>query len=731
MEGREEVIFEDFFYQYNIRRTKLFLGKKGKWKLKYLILRIQGEKPIIEIYSKKPKNNSINPKGEFVLWPTFRVEKSINAKNRQFSFEISTPDQQLCLSSDSKKTADIFVFLLQIQTKLKSQVQDDIFNVDADDSDASKDIGAVDSPCILHLSPCGITLALKESRSVLAQWPLKSIRCFESSGFGQLTLEAGRVAPMGEGVYNFQCLTGDDNEIYDILDQYIVNTLDKAKPHKKGTAEEIAEYLEEFDKLHGLTTVSVQSKNNSDIISILKTNFNYDVNSDSHDENDETDGVVRRTKLKVHSRSQTASIGYRKSQFDPRSVNPVRPPPPPLRKTHGSNDHDATLVTSRPPPPPPRPGSGNRIPNCTRPHRSRQRRSSSISSANSGGSINYIQGDNSHHSSMEFPPPPPEALLNVHSSYYEGTQTTGRMKSSREKKHRTENLKDSQKATSCEDLSSHMKTVLYRDNSVDSLDDLVHQTDENMYTSKLPVPFPKLQEFRASDDFDKHERDRSQSVDYYNSRRDSSVTKSPGPSARHLRRILSKQKHHETLRKSNSNPNFLNVGSKQNLYAQSNGVKSPSHGSPTLSHKTKQASRSLSSIFPGNLRRALSRERVKTDKDSRSNTPSHSRSNSIDRSSIRRRRSNSIRGPSIKDINFTERTRSFRKVKTTDQKDNISQNANNNNNNFKRAINGPITQCNDINDNIRASARRKENPGYNRIEKIIRLPSREREETRC
>ena len=64
---------------------------------------------------------------------------------------------------------------------------------------------------------------------MLAQWPLKSIRCYESSGGGQLSIEAGRVAPMGDGLYIFQTRPGDANGIYDLLDQYVMDTVGRAQ----------------------------------------------------------------------------------------------------------------------------------------------------------------------------------------------------------------------------------------------------------------------------------------------------------------------------------------------------------------------------------------------------------------------------------------------------------------------------------------------------------------------
>lgn len=69
----------------------------------------------------------------------------------------------------------------------------------------------------------------QSNRSVLAQWPLKSIRSYESSERGQLSLEAGRVAPMGDGLYIFHTDQGVDNILYDLIDRYVMDALDQVQ----------------------------------------------------------------------------------------------------------------------------------------------------------------------------------------------------------------------------------------------------------------------------------------------------------------------------------------------------------------------------------------------------------------------------------------------------------------------------------------------------------------------
>lgn len=55
----------------------------------------------------------------------------------------------------------------------------------------------------------------------MAQWPLNSIRNYESTGEGCFQIEAGRRSPMGEGVYRFSTRKGEDALMYALFDRYI------------------------------------------------------------------------------------------------------------------------------------------------------------------------------------------------------------------------------------------------------------------------------------------------------------------------------------------------------------------------------------------------------------------------------------------------------------------------------------------------------------------------------
>ena len=81
-------------------------------------------------------------------------------------------------------------------------------------------IGARDQQCLLHISRWGLSLALERTRAVLAQWPLTTIRSYEALDSNEFIFEAGRASPMGEGKYNFFTHNGEDNKIFDVVDNF-------------------------------------------------------------------------------------------------------------------------------------------------------------------------------------------------------------------------------------------------------------------------------------------------------------------------------------------------------------------------------------------------------------------------------------------------------------------------------------------------------------------------------
>ena len=128
-----------------------------------------------------------------------------------------------------------------------------IFNVKAANTKPLQRIGAKDQACLLHFTRWGLTLALQESRSVLALWPLDTIRNYECTGFQQFIFEAGRRSPMGEGKYAFFTYEGDDQNMFHVIDVFVSARLEaksdlvSSRQKAEVTDDDI---LQAYDKLH-------------------------------------------------------------------------------------------------------------------------------------------------------------------------------------------------------------------------------------------------------------------------------------------------------------------------------------------------------------------------------------------------------------------------------------------------------------------------------------------------
>ncbi|BFZ20097.1 hypothetical protein BsWGS_23137 [Bradybaena similaris] len=365
MEYANNVIYQGEFYKLNESRKRLIRTKADTWKPKYLIFYHKDDKPVLEYHKRKPKNGKKSERTlteSFELWPSYKVEKLHNARGRAFVCEITSADFHIFLSADEEKQIDVLVFLLQIQIRLKENIKKEYINVVPDDSESHQKIGAKGSKCVLHVSPWGLTLVLEQTRALLAQWPLKSIRYYEASGAGNFSIEAGRVAPMGEGLFSFKTQPGEDDFMYNLIDSYIVNTLDRVKPTQKGTPEEIEDYIREHDCLHSLTDISVCSPQNYEIRKVLKRNWGIslptpeDLTSSASPEAQTSSPRHRRSGAHV---SQSPSTN-RPVQSSSLVINLERPGETSENRRHSSESHTSrgrnpdARVTVRPPPPPSR-----------------------------------------------------------------------------------------------------------------------------------------------------------------------------------------------------------------------------------------------------------------------------------------------------------------------------------------------------------------------------------------
>ncbi|XP_032240767.2 uncharacterized protein LOC5515259 [Nematostella vectensis] len=193
-----------------------------KWKKVYCVLRKYGssEQAFLQIFEKEDRWRQQMPKGTLELFPRYRVLKKSDVKGKPHVFEISNDAEVYILAADSETVLDLWVIQLQMQTRLNPRVAGKTFRVQCSGSQAMQRIGGKDQFCLLHISRWGVTLALERTRAVLAQWPLTTIRNYESMDRGEFSFEAGRKAPMGEGKYTFGTQFGEDNSIFDTIDGY-------------------------------------------------------------------------------------------------------------------------------------------------------------------------------------------------------------------------------------------------------------------------------------------------------------------------------------------------------------------------------------------------------------------------------------------------------------------------------------------------------------------------------
>ncbi|KAK7094982.1 serine/threonine-protein kinase fray2-like [Littorina saxatilis] len=772
MDDEEDVLFQDFLY-------KLKQPKKGRfsrlvqerWKSKYFVLCCHGGQLELKCYKKKPKHQNSQPKKQICLQPSFKVEKLSNAHNRAFAVELTAPFQQVCLSADQQSTLDMLVFLLQTQYHLRDTITDNLTEVTTESSEAFIRIGGKGAKCALHVSPWGLTLALRQDRSVLAQWPLKSVRYYESSGQGQFTIHAGMVAPMGEGVYVFHTLPGLDNRLYDAVDHFVINTLDRVKPNQRGTAVEIEDYIREFDCLHSLTVVTPKPfVSNSEVSRLLQENWNSSLH------------VIGATESSA-SQSPSPNVGHTSSAFitlsstgSQQSVSSSPTVPPSTSPPLTSNNTNRPLPTPQTPhrysprtqqrrnSPRSRgsPGTESRIsgrPPCPPPSRSGQHgtarltkgspRSSGLDSVDGGvpsphgvdphprrhsnpssvalrvthdteihpvvrSQLSHDSGaagviENNLSSTQHHPPNSPSSPgrnscpVTSKSPRDSGTEAT------EDVEHKLNSpVEDWLVSASCEDLSDHMRAVIFHQRhskklaaaaaaaaSPDSSPASPQEGDNgnNNDPDFIPPPFTNIKEFSATVEVDRVKsqvRDRSQSFDVNAKAHKNQPLYvansggSPSLSIRQIRKMVSaRTAAKETLRKSLSNPNFLNLGSKEKLYQHRVQItkstfniqdkEDPEKLNEKLSVQSKNKSRSLVSLLPSGLRRYLSKESLSHPPSSTSPSPDvrHSRQRNKDTTTVdspdrhfqRRDSARSLSDMPVKGIRFTENSRSFRKPK--------------------------------------------------------------------
>jgi len=224
------------------------------WKKKFFVLRRDEDntdRVFLLAYDKEENAAKQKPKKILEMFPKYQVAKTNELKGKEFTFQVSNETESWFLAAKNQKVLDLWVIQIQMQTKLSRSISGLVFNVKAANTKPLQRIGAKDQACLLHFTRWGLTLALQESRSVLALWPLNTIRNYECTGFQQFIFEAGRRSPMGEGKYAFFTYEGDDQAMFNVIDIFVSARLeakeDLAPSRQVVTDDDI---LQSYDKLH-------------------------------------------------------------------------------------------------------------------------------------------------------------------------------------------------------------------------------------------------------------------------------------------------------------------------------------------------------------------------------------------------------------------------------------------------------------------------------------------------
>lgn len=243
------------FYTESSSGAWIKLSGKRQWKRKFIVLNRSAsneDECYLLTFDKEELWRVATPKKRMSLYPRYKISKLADFKGKEKVLQINNESEQWYFASTTKsKFLNLWACQIQMQTKLSRSISGRIFSVVGVDSKDMQNIGAAGQKCLLHFTKWGITLALQESRAILAMWPLKTIRNYEDSGHSQFTIEAGRRAPMGEGVYRFHTTGGKDREMFNVIDAFVAALLDEkaciAGGRKPTTDEEI---LRTYDQLY-------------------------------------------------------------------------------------------------------------------------------------------------------------------------------------------------------------------------------------------------------------------------------------------------------------------------------------------------------------------------------------------------------------------------------------------------------------------------------------------------
>ncbi|KAF6018154.1 hypothetical protein EB796_023544 [Bugula neritina] len=259
-----------------LKKTKYKVTADG-WKPYYFYMTISACKTHIRLYKKPPKSKKDKPYVTHV-YPEFQLHKRTEATHHQPFIcqvtDLSRHSSHYAFENEARR--DSFAFFMITQRRLPEKpTAGRMFSVKPDDSAEHRKIGSRGSNCLLHVCKSGLTLAFQTSFSIVAQWPLNSVRNFETVGDGCFRIEAGRRSPMGEGVYMFETKQNENDVIYHLMDKYITETI---KENRKSSGRDEKIY-EEYCDLGVLAITQSDLRYSRDLKRISANNFNLNPGS--------------------------------------------------------------------------------------------------------------------------------------------------------------------------------------------------------------------------------------------------------------------------------------------------------------------------------------------------------------------------------------------------------------------------------------------------------------------
>ncbi|XP_012556879.2 uncharacterized protein LOC100212589 [Hydra vulgaris] len=225
---------------------------KGQWKQRYFVFYREPEnvdKIILACFKKEENLKNLTPKHILKLYPKYKIAKIYNFKSKEQVLEVNNFEEQWFLSASDIKIIDLWAIQIQMQTKLNQYLSGRVFQVSGAVNKHMQKIGAAQQRCLLQFTKWGVTLALQDSRAILSMWPLTTIRNYEFSGQCIFSIEAGRKAPMGEGLFTFYTNIGEDIEMFNTIDNFVQENLNK-KAIINSESRKNDEISETYDKLY-------------------------------------------------------------------------------------------------------------------------------------------------------------------------------------------------------------------------------------------------------------------------------------------------------------------------------------------------------------------------------------------------------------------------------------------------------------------------------------------------